>query len=321
MHLLILSGENLELAKIEAESLLGLESTSLVNEQLYCTIPTENINKISRLAYTKKVYEIAYITNINNLESSLEAYPWINNYKKNFCIRLESNSQRNEKYYAKFVWKSLEKHVTPKVNLENSDLLIEIFIHEDAAIVCRFIYENFEDFESRKAHFRPVLHPTAMHPKMARGLVNILNPKPKEFIIDPFCGACGILTEAGLMNLKFKGYDIDKKIISDAKTNLQHYTINSKNYKIIKKDSTTIKKLKNIVTDLPYGLSSKKSEELNKLYSKFLKNVSGNAVIVMPDFINYKKLLKENLSKRLKVVKIIDYYVHKSLTRKIIIIK
>jgi putative methyltransferase (TIGR01177 family) len=321
MHLILLSAENIELSRTEAESLLGLENTSILEHYLICTIPTKNLGRMQRLACTKRIYEVLYSTNIKNLEASLEAYPWKNHYKKDFCVRIDSEDPYDEKYYAKFVWRGLEKKkIRPKVNLDKPDLLIQIVIRKNTALVCRFIYENLEDFESRKAHFRPVLHPTAMHPKMARSLINILNPSPKETVIDPFCGVCGILTEAGLMDIRFTGYDIEKNMLDSAKTNLKYYKISPRKYKLIKKDATTIKSLKNVVTDLPYGLSSKKSEDLDKMYAKFIKNISGKAVVVMPDFMEYKKLLKDNLSKKLKVDKIIDYYVHKSLTRKIIII-
>ena len=320
MHLILLSGENIKLARLEAETLLRLENTTLEENYLFCTIPTESMQLINRLSYTRKVYEVEYVTSKKNLEASLKEYPWINYYDKNFCIRITSKEHYDERYYAGFVWQSLEKDTRPKVNLDTPNLLIEIFIRSDRAIVTRLLYQNFETFENRKAHLKPVLHPTAMHPKMARALINILNSKPDEKIIDPFCGACGILTEAGLLGLKFVGYDIDKNILDSAKTNLEYYNIASDYYELIIKDSTTIKNLQNIVTDLPYGKSSKKSEELVTLYAKLLQNISGRAIIVMPHFMPYKKLLDKNLSKSVTVTDIIDHYVHKSLTRKIIII-
>jgi len=316
----MLSGENLKLARLEAESLLGLEQTKLEGSYLFCTIPTDSMKLIDRLAYTRKIYEIVYTTNRKNLEISLKEYPWMNYYEKNFCVRITSAEHYDERYYAGFVWQSLERNTRPQVNLDNPSLLIEIFIDKDTATVSKLLYQNFETFENRKAHLKPILHPTAMHPKMARALINILNPDPKEKIIDPFCGACGILTEAGLLGLKFEGHDIDKKILESAKTNLEYYDIKPEHYKLIQGDSTKIKNLKNIVTDLPYGKSSKKSHELIELYAKFLKNISGRAIIVMPDFLPYKKLLDKNLPKSVTVITIISHYVHKSLTRKIILI-
>jgi putative methyltransferase (TIGR01177 family) len=320
MHLILLSGENLRLARLEAERILGLGQTSLFGNRLYCTIPTDNIKIMNRLAYAKKIYEIVYVTARKNLEDSLKTYPWINYYEKNFCLRITSEEHYDERYYSGFVWNSLEKSIRPSVNLENPKLFIEIFIDKEKATVTRLLYQNFETFEDRKAHLRPVLHPTAMHPKMARALINILNPGPKEKIFDPFCGACGILTEAGLLGIKFEGYDIDKKILDDARKNMEFYDIRPGQYKLMVKDSTKIKNLRNVVTDLPYGKSSKKSDDLVTLYAKFLRNLSGKAVVVMPNFMPYKALLNKNLPKSLTVIDIIDHYVHKSLTRKIVMI-
>ncbi|HYD02760.1 MAG TPA: DNA methyltransferase [Alphaproteobacteria bacterium] len=320
MHIILLSGENLKLARLECESLLGLENTILDGNMLFCTIPTEKMAVVNRLACTKKVFEVMYSTIRQNLGSSLESYPWINVYEKSFRIRINSSEHYDERHYSGFVWKSLEKSTRPKVDLKNPDLMIEIFIEKDKAIVTRVLYQNFESFEHRKAHLRPKLHPTTMHPKMARALINILNPDQKSKVIDPFCGACGILTEAGLLGIKFEGYDIDKQILEDAKQNMTLYEINPKHYNLRIKDATKVKGLKNVVTDLPYGKSSKKSHELITLYAKFLKNISGRSVVVMPHFMPYKELLKKNLSKTLVVTHIIDHYVHKSLTRKIIVI-
>jgi len=317
MHLILLSGENLKLAKLEAETILKLENARLVGSYLYCTIPTETMKLVDKLSYTKKLYEIVYVTAFANLATSLKSYPWINYYEKNFCVRITSDEHYDEKYYAGFVWQSLEKSTRPSVNLTNPTLLIEIFVNKDKCTVTRLLYQNFETLENRKAHLKPVLHPTAMHPKMARALVNIVNAPT---VVDPFCGACGILTEAGLLGVKFIGYDIDKNILESARKNLEYYDIDSKNYKLIIKDATTIKNLQNVVTDLPYGKSSKKSEALITLYAKFLKNLSGRAVIVMPNFMPYKMLLDKNLPKNLVVLEVIDHYVHKSLTRKIIVI-
>ena len=317
MHLILLSGENLRLARLEAESLLKLENTRLEDNYLFCTIPTESMQLVNRLSYARKVYEIVYVTARSNLEASLKEYPWINFYEKSFCVRVTSNEHYDERYYAGFVWDNLEKSIRPKVDLINPDLWIEIFINKETATATRLLYHNFENFENRKAHLRPVLHPTAMHPKMARALVNIL---ACDNIVDPFCGACGILTEAGLLGIHFTGYDIDKKILEDARKNLEYYDIDSRHYKLIVADSTKLKNLKNVVTDLPYGKSSKKSTGLDSLYAKFLKTLNGRSVVVMPSFMPYKKLLDKNLPKTLMVLTIIDHYVHKSLTRKIILI-
>ncbi|MGV8150281.1 MAG: DNA methyltransferase [Candidatus Woesearchaeota archaeon] len=318
MHLILLSQENIALSEIEASSLLELKAFTRQKHIIFSNIDKKNLNKISRLACTKKVLELLFICNVKDLGDALLNFDFKKYYAESFCLRIHDDKHRfNESEYAKYIWRSLEsKKIIPKVHLDNPKTLIEILIISNKAFVCRQLLNNKEHFGLRKAHLMPELHPTAMHPRMAKALINILNPKKGEKIIDPFCGAGGIIREASLMNIKSEGYDIDEIQIRRAKINLG----NIKNFKLKKCDATKIKNLKNIVTDLPYGKSSKKTTEINKLYSSFVKNIIGRAVIVFPNFSDYKKILQENLNKKLVVKKIINHYVHKSLTRKIVVI-
>jgi len=340
MHLFILSQENIKLSEYELLSLLEITNFQRIDNIIITDIDTkerkkaeEIATKISRLAYTKKTVSLVFECDVKDLINTIKSYDFKNVYKKNFCLRIhdtnkyiDTNGCNNklifsEKNYSSLIWKNLKSHkIKPEVNLDNPQTLIEVYIIRKKAYLCLQKWVNIEDFESRKAHQRPELHPTAMHPRMARALINILNPKQKDTLIDPMCGAGGILTESGLMNIKCEGYDIDNAQLNRAKINLSHLKISPKLYTLKKLDATKIRSLKNIVTDLPYGKSSKKTEEINKLYANFIKNISGRAVVVFPDFSDYKKILKNSLNKKLEVKKIISHYVHKSLTRKIVII-
>ena len=75
----------------------------------------------------------------------------------------------------------------------------------------------------RKAHLRPELQPTSLHPRLARALINLTGIR-KGILLEPFCGAGGILLEAGLMGIKTVGYDIDKIVLKKCKINLNFYT-------------------------------------------------------------------------------------------------
>jgi len=324
-YVLQLSQENIGLSAYEASSLLELKSPSLRSNLLLAAISKENLKKLSRLAYTKKAFETLFQCKAGALEKSLLEYDWQKHYEKDFCLRIHLVGSSKKTYaepdFARFIWRSLARNdIKPKVNLDNPHTGIEIFILKSDAFVCKKVFENLEHFEGRKAHMKPALHPTAMHPKMAKGLVNILNPHEGTSIIDPFCGAGGILLEASMMKIKSVGYDIDRPMLNRARINMLHYKIRPGLYRLVNKDSLTLKRVENVVTDLPYGKSSKKSSEIIGLYSRFIKKISGRSVIVFPDFVDYRRILRQNLSKRLKVKKIISYYVHKTLTRKIVVI-
>ena len=203
----------------------------------------------------------------------------------------------------------------------------------------RLIKDPHHTFESRKAHKRPERHPTALNPKLARAIINLAGAK--KSIMDPFCGAGGILIEAGLIGLKPIGYDLYKIMVEKSEKNLKHYKI--KNYKLVNQDALKIKgKYDYIITDVPYGLNSaiwKKVGKENKkiplkqddrkkgiknlegFYLEFLKNLKKimkiKAVVIFPNYVDYKKLVKKA---NLKIEKEFSQYIHKSLTRKILVL-
>ena len=72
-----------------------------------------------------------------------------------------------------------------------------------------------------------------------------------------------------------------------------------------------------IVTDLPYGKNTT-SQDLEELYSRFLTtafNVTNKIVVMCPDFVDIKKLCF-----RWKIIGEFNYYLHKSLSKKILVL-
>ena len=229
----------------------------------------------------------------------------------------------------------------PKVSLESSKTLIQIFIIKDKVYCGLLIYTNNEDFESRKPNLRPFSSPTSLHPKLARALVNLTGIESEEILIDPFCGSGGFLIEAGLMNIKTIGYDINRIMIEGCKKNLEYFKIS--NCRLKTRNAIDINdKFDCLVTDLPYGLNSnvvseyhkgnwklgrinKKiqkegfTKDLEEFYLQFLKNLRKKlrkkAVIIFPNYADYRSLLKKS---GFRIEKEFSNYVHGSLTRKIV---
>ncbi len=193
-------------------------------------------------------------------------------------------------------------------------------------------------FERRRAHLLPAGHPAMTTPRVARAMVNLSGAKRE--ILDPFCGGGGILIEAGLVGLRAVGFDIDDKMIERAKVNLDGVFGNSRsrnkskyggggnssniNYKLKKEDATKFSgRYEAIATDLPYGRNTKISDELEDLYLKFLRNVEKNKikkniVVGFPDFVDCRKLIKEV---RLKQKAEFTYYLHRNLSKRIVVLQ
>ena len=184
-------------------------------------------------------------------------------------------------------------------------------------------------FLEREPQKKPAFHPTSLKPKLARALVNLSRAKPKEILLDPFCGAGSVLIEAGILKIKTIGVDFDANMIAFSKNNLNFYKV--KNYKLTNSDATQLEKtlkpnsISAIATDLPYGRSSRASlKNLAHLYEKFL--ISANkvlkkrkfAAIMYPHYINLPKLTNKNLWKTISKA---ELYVHGGLTRKIVVLR
>jgi len=374
-YIFLLSGDYIDLGAEEILSLLYIKNYKLKNRLLILELnDKKSIDKISkRLALTKNIYEFLFKCKIDDLVNNMKNFDWNSVYNDNFCLRKynldndgisvknpinKKNNKKNnkklinkiigynnkklsEKNLAGYLWRSIKN---PKVNLVNPKTEINLFFFNGRVYCGLLIKKIGYDFDSRKSHMRPFPHPSSLHPKVARALVNLSEIEENEILLDPFCGTGGFLIEAGMMNIKSIGYDINKIMIKGCTQNLEYYKI--KNYKIKTKNALNIdEKFDSLVTDLPYGLNStamtdfdeenwkkyrlnlkiqKKDfyENLEKFYLSFLKNLrkklKKKAVIVFPSYVDYRKLLK--LSK-FEIEKEFSDYVHRSLTRKIVKIK
>ncbi|MBI4918986.1 methyltransferase domain-containing protein [archaeon] len=308
----VLNQENLDLSKGEVLALTISKKCKLIDNLLIL----DNKEKLDRLAMTKSIYKLLFITTQKQLIKKIKSFDWQKEYKENFRIRLHHFTNLTEKDLAKYVY---EKIKNPKVNLENPTTSYEFFFVKNKVIAGKLLYELNEDFKLRHPQYWPEHHPSGMKPRMSRCLINLTGIKKGKFY-DAMCGAGGFLIEAGLMGFSVVGYDLDEIMVRRAEINIKHFGI--KNFKVKKQDATKIKhKIKYLATDLPYGKSTRKLNR-NEVYLAFLKNLKkilkGTAVIVFPDFSPYKKLIKEA---NLEINREFSVYIHHTLTRKIVVIK
>jgi tRNA (guanine10-N2)-dimethyltransferase len=280
---------------------------------------------LNRLALTKKVMRIiAKDTKISRLASHIARNIIPQESKKTFAVRCTSQN------IAQMLGEEILKNAPKlKVNLNNPDFEVLCFpVSSKGGERCYYsgltiALEN-KNFEKRKPQFRPYFSPTSLHPKIARSLVNLARVKTGDTILDPFCGTGGILIEAALMGMNVIGIDVDEKAVEGCRKNLNFYGLKGD---IKKRDTLTLKlskKVDAIVTDLPYGRSSflcTKEKNLGDFYEKFLlsakKNVKVNGHLVMVIPKKYELPLVEHFSLRESY----EMYVHKNLSRKILILK
>ena len=203
----------------------------------------------------------------------------------------------------------ISKFSHAKVKLDDPDITVYLIFTNE---------ENFFGFSKRvKKIKRPIKvkkYPHELDWKLTRVMINLLGLKKGETVCDPFCGTGTTLLEAESMEIHAIGLDFDEKMCKMSKENLK---ANGYKSQIIQSDFQELAKISEkfdgIVTDLPYGTSSKTSEKPQEILNKFFSIMPKRKKIA----IMYKKELDNKL--KLSGLKKYNIYRHKSLTRTILI--
>lgn len=189
-----------------------------------------------------------------------------------------------------------------KVSLSDPHLTVYLIITDSKK------YLGYSDYSIKpKLPIKIIKHPHELDMKLSRCLVNLSQLKEGRTLCDPFCGTGTILLEAESMGIKSVGIDFDKIMCKITKKNL---AANGFDSRVINSGFEEIQNIKSdaIVTDLPYGISSRASVSPKKLIKDFLSIIPKRKKLVMV----YKKGLEvDEISKAKKY----EIYRHKSLTR------
>jgi putative methyltransferase (TIGR01177 family) len=308
-----------------------INQTSKAQKQNDTKTKTTNLLNmwLGRLALTKEAYLLIGQVEIKNKLEEAQLNPdfsnntqiikELTNNKENptfkISIRNISPSDGKINYSLKDFAKELAKYEFHKTDMHFPDLEF-VILNASKTFFGIKIHTNLNDFEKRKAHLRPILHPTAINPALARAMINLAGAK-KE-ILDPFCGMGGILLEASLIGLNATGIDIAPLMIKRAKLNFQNEACKDK-ISLHELDALNWKlKAECIVTDLPYGKSSKLNSSITDLIENFLVHYSTltkKIVLCFPKGTIYA------FPKNWKVLYEFEIYIHKSLTRNILVLE
>ena len=210
-----------------------------------------------RLALTKQVSKFLFKgENLGQFASTLKT--------ESFAVRFKSRASMERK---------LGRVIKGKVDLEKPKTTFVGHVGETSKdyYFGELLWER-KSFESRKVQNRPYFHPTSIHPKYARVLVNMSRVQEGETLLDPFCGTGGILIEAGLVKATPVGIDHDVDMVAGSKKNLDFCKVIGE---VFKGDARKLKgEFDAIATDPPYGRASAfTGKELEKLYKSSLKSM------------------------------------------------
>lgn len=293
MYIYKTTKQYLDLAEAEIESFFNIQE--MLDEHLFLCRQYDQ-KKVKRLAYTKNIYEV--LQDSEHIDVLL-SHPIKNKYRVD-GVGVDTLEIADEIY----------ERQKKEVSLEGYEHHYVVFFLGNRYYFCEEVYVNDDTGEGRRAHQREHNHPTSMHPLLAKAMINISG---KESFLDPFCGSGGILIEGARMGMLVYGADISEEMIKRAEQNLTALGLVAQ---LSVQDALTIESNYDaIITDLPYGKNSIKTQE--HLYTLFLdraKHISSQMVIgckqgSIQDFRGWE------VKQRFLI------YTHKSLTREILVLE
>tara|TARA_B100002051_G_C16640405_1_gene588309 strand:+ start:163 stop:1158 length:996 start_codon:yes stop_codon:yes gene_type:complete len=325
-YLFELGGENIELGRYEAIELLEYENyrPQILSQEINLLVieVAKPIEKriMRRFGMVKRISNIINYLKYIEINEVIKKIPDIDIKNKSFAIRLLKKNGESESKVAKLLGEKISHK--NKIDLNNPD--VKIFYYSGENTIISIWDKNMETYYSKclKHHIkhRPYFSPISIHPRIARSMVNLARCPLQGKIIDPFCGTGGILIEIADIGIDAIGIDILDKMKEYSLGNLKHYNLSAK---VLCGDIEIIKyyNFNAIVTDPPYGISTTtKGEGIDKLMKRsldlFANKLKSKQRLVIA--VSKPEIIDQD---SLKIVKCFEWYIHKSLTRYIMIIE
>jgi tRNA (guanine10-N2)-dimethyltransferase len=227
------------------------------------------------------------------------------------------------------VGKLIQEHNPGKtVNLEFPDERFVILISECGMWFGKHLRDSFrKEVRLRSAHSRPFFHPSAMNPILQRTMINLASLRSGDWMLDPFCGAGGALLEAARLGIRSVGVEIDRRIIWGARKNIRSDIQTTMLTHLIFADGLHLglqnQSISGVVTDPPYGsASSTQGRDLEELILELFREIRPllsskcRVVIAIPSSLEIEQQAAQILKATYKVF---FQYIHRSLTRKILV--
>ncbi|MGD9937646.1 MAG: methyltransferase domain-containing protein [Methanoregulaceae archaeon] len=311
----LLSGEHPLLPAAELRCAVRVEETLPQVAVGDCPDPS----RLARLALTHRVYE--YIADAPATDDAVDAMvrgadlvpegTYVVRVKKVEGTALETPELVLER--------RLGALVTGRVSLSAPDVTYGLVCSGDRCFLGRLLFEpDRRSIDARRPFSRPFFHPGVMMPRMARALVNLSDVEPGEILVDPFTGTGGTLIEAALLGVRSLGLDVDPLMLRGARQNLPRADVALADAAHLPLRSSSIDA---VVSDLPYGQSVQiRGDTLERLYDESLTEVArvlkpGRRAVIVTH-----RPIDAIAARHLAVVDRFEQRVHRSLTRRILVL-
>ncbi|MFW9845108.1 MAG: hypothetical protein ACFFD6_00035 [Candidatus Thorarchaeota archaeon] len=339
-HFVIVSGEDIDLAKAEVDSLIGLTG---VNAEIswsgqLALIESEDSPVGFLLARGATIKEAGIV--IGEGELSENSFDWLSDDEiechidpsKSFSVRTKSLAveryvEQREKLSA-LLGARIMRVTGASVSLNQPDINVLVLLTSERILVCISNASRLRHaLQLREPGRKDFFHPSMMNSYLARTLCNLAGVQPSTLVLDPFCGGGGILCEAAIIGARTVGWDLNWRLILGARKNLD--SISDSEACLLQADSRLpplrARCFDAIVTDPPYGrASSTRGTKARALVQTFIEHV--------PDLVKGGGRLCVCGSREMGITGImsdldfdvlyqIPVYVHRGLTREVVTVQ
>jgi tRNA (guanine10-N2)-dimethyltransferase len=265
----IVSGEHLKLAEVELSSILQAHGFQSALSQFGTFIEIRNVQNPLTLILEQAVLirEAGLIigeTDVSSPDRLVRAETMIDVLSTPslsfavFVTDLSKSLKYEEKRnLAIKIGATIASITKATVCLDSPDVAFTIIRLHDRLLLCRSFQSRFrKDILRKKTGSMPFFHPSMMNAALARILCNLAHVTPMSRVLDPFCGAGGILVEAVRIGAFTIGMDLNWTLLKGAEKNLTD--IPESRYVLLQADARAIpiRHVDVIVTDPPYGRTS-----------------------------------------------------------------
>jgi len=214
-----------------------------------------------------------------------------------------------------------------EVDLDSPDEVVRVVVSEGHAYVGVLVCET-DSLNRRKPTKKPFFKPGSMSPSLGRALSNIAGGYGDATLLDPTCGTGGVLVESALVDGRPVGVDASREMVGGARTNLGEYAADGVGSLVVG-DARSLPisdgSVDCAVTDLPYGRASHvEGESALKLargvlaeLRRVVRDDGGGRVVAVSD----EWLDDEARDAGFEVIERIEDRVHRSLTRRIVVLE
>lgn len=311
----LLSGENVELAKLEVLSLAEAFGTLRgyeVDERVL-TVEFDGETFFHRLALSHEAMELFSTCDLSELEAVFSEVE----VSRSFCVRVSGVNAKVERDLERGLGAILWKKGA-RVDLRNPEEIVRVYVTPRRCYVgfLRFKQDK-KQFSARKPNLRPFFMPIVMPPKLSRAIVNLTSLK-NGIVLDPMCGTGSFLIELGILGLRFCGMDYYRDIVEGCRRNLVSMNLDAN---VLQGDARRMpfksESFDGVVTDFPYFKATRKAAS-GELYEKAMEEIER----VLKD--RRRAVIVTNVELRefpMQLIAKVDHRVHKSLTRRIYVLE